>query len=348
MTARLLFLVAATQLLAACSAPVIVDDAPSGAAVQGSGASEPAAAPTGATAPAVATPAHAFAAASSITAPEIQEIVNHLASDEMNGRHWRMPEGHKAAQWIGDRFTAAGLKPILPDGSLFQAIEPADAAPNVIAALPGMGDGFVIVSAHYDHLAPARSGEDRIHNGADDNASGVAGMIEIAAALCAMPAPPPLTVLFVAFTGEEAGLRGSRFLSVNSPIDLKKVRGMFNMDMISRGEKNTICIDGVKLAPQMGRALERANASIDLNLVIDTHPDWLPRSDQGPFLRLGVPAVLFSVEDHEDYHRVTDHADRIIASLAQNVARLVCIAVVEIAAEPVPVPKAEEAPAAPR
>lgn len=89
----------------------------------------------------------------------------------------------------------------------------------------------------------------------------------------------------------------------------------------------------LRTPPDVIRVLREANKEIGLELRVDTHPDWLDRSDQWPFLRKGVQAVLFSVEDHEDYHQVTDHADRIIASLAARVSQLVAIAVLDLAGE---------------
>jgi hypothetical protein len=118
------------------------------------------------------------------------------------------------------------------------------------------------------------------------------------------------------------------------------------MDMISRGERNTIFIDGAQGAPELMKALEKANQKIGLILRVDEHPDWLSRSDQWPFISKGVPALLFSVEDHEDYHQVSDHADRIMADLARNVARLVALATLDLAGpEGVPSPVAATRPA---
>ena len=195
------------------------------------------------------------------------------------------------------------------------------------------GAGVVIVGAHFDHLAPKRRGEDKIYNGADDNASGTAGMLAIARALVPMGAQLRSSVLFIAFNGEEAGLKGSRQFVRHPPVPLDSIRGLFNMDMISRGEENVIFIDGAEQSQDVIRVLRTANEEIGLDLRIDTHPDWLRRSDQWPFLRKGVQAVLFSVEDHEDYHEVTDHADRIIASLAAKVSKLVALAVLDLAGE---------------
>ena len=215
----------------------------------------------------------------------------------------------------------------------FQPIEDPTAAPNVIGVLParGVSRGSILVTAHYDHLPPRRRGEDRIYNGADDNASGTCGMIAVARALSAMPEGLPCDVVFIAFTGEEAGLKGARHHVANPTVPIASIRALLNLDMISRGEANTIFVDGTEISEPIRKALRIANESVGLDIRFDEHPDWLDRSDQGPYLAKGVPAVLFSVEDHEDYHQVTDHADRILPELAAKVSRVTALAVVELA-----------------
>ena len=270
-----------------------------------------------------------------ITEETIQADVDHLADDALYGRYWLSPFGTKAAIWIRDQMIAAGIEPGLPDGKWFQELPQKDASPNVVGIVRGRNPeaGYVILGAHYDHLPPRRRGEDKIYNGADDNASGTAAVLAIGRSMVALKGQLESSVILIAFTGEEAGLKGSQHFVDHSPIDLKKARGLFNMDMISRGERNTICVEGAKGAPGLFGALKKANKAIGLTLQVDEHPDWLSRSDQWPFIRKGVPALLFSVEDHEDYHQVTDHADKIMADLARNVARLIAITTLDLAGE---------------
>jgi hypothetical protein len=273
---------------------------------------------------------------SSITAEQLRKDVGELSSDEMGGRFFRSPFAEKAAQWISARMASEGIemKRIPIDSN-------PETGPNLIGIFEppadGRTDGCVLVTAHYDHLRPKRSGEDRIHNGADDNASGVAGMLAVAHALkecAAAKLGPHCRVVFVAFNGEEAGLVGSRAFVKSPPVPLGEIRALFNMDMISRGSPRQIFIDGGPVGASAIATLRRANESIGLTLRVDEHPDWLDRSDQGPFLRQNVPAVLFSVEDHEDYHRVTDEVAKIDASLAAEVAQLVTLAVIDASAQP--------------
>ena len=211
---------------------------------------------------------------------------------------------------------------------------------NVVGLLPGsdpeLKQEVVVVGGHLDHVGYGQLGQNRgnkefIHNGADDNASGTCGMIAVARALSAMPEGLPCDVVFIAFTGEEAGLKGARHHVANPTVPIASIRALLNLDMISRGEANTIFVDGTEISEPIRKALRIANESVGLDIRFDEHPDWLDRSDQGPYLAKGVPAGLFSVEDHEDYHQVTDHADRILPELAAKVSRVTALAVVELA-----------------
>jgi hypothetical protein len=281
---------------------------------------------------------------SAITADDVRSDVTALASDDMGGRFFRSPFAEKAAVWITGKFTSIGLTPGVTSDSFRQPIDKnPETGPNLVAVFPGpvsngsavagAGTGYIIVSAHYDHMRPRRSGDDKIYNGADDNASGVAGMLAVARAMKACSAAgqgPACTVIFIAFNGEEAGLLGSMAYAKSPTVPLAEIRGMFNMDMISRGPARQIYIDGGEIGAPVTAALRSANEAIGLKLRTDEHPDWLNRSDQGPFLAKKVPAVLFSVEDHEDYHQVTDEVAKIDASLAAEVAQLVALAAIDM------------------
>lgn len=270
-----------------------------------------------------------------ITADRIRADIAYLSDDSFNGRSARSDEARRAAAWIADRFAAAGLQPLPGGDRFFHPVSDARMAPNVVGIRRGKGEDFVLVTAHYDHLPPARRGDDRIYNGADDNASGVAGVMAIADAMHRARVQTDASIVFVAFTGEETGLRGSRHLAGKPPFPLARIRGMFNMDMISRGEEDLIFVDGPKNADNLRDALRRANESgrIGLRIHFDQHPEWLQRSDQGPFIYRRIPAVLLSVEDHPDYHEVTDEVDRILPRLTERVAKLVMLAAVEVARE---------------
>ncbi|MFM1868867.1 MAG: hypothetical protein RL591_2275, partial [Planctomycetota bacterium] len=222
-----------------------------------------------------------------------------LAADEFNGRSFRSEEGKRAAQWVAEKLAAAGAKPFAKgaDGRASMLVPigrmPA-AAPNVVAWIPPRGANpsgeFLLVTAHFDHLPPkssAREGEDKIYNGADDNASGVCGMIAVAEAL--KDDVLDVGVVFVGFTGEEAGLVGSRAFVEEETVPTARIRGVFNMDMISRQPDGAIRLDGGPKGKPLVDLLVRLAPEVPIEMKVDTHPDWLDRSDQGAFLRVGIP-----------------------------------------------------------
>jgi Iap family predicted aminopeptidase len=281
----------------------------------------------------------------------IRADIAELASDEMNGRHWRSEDGWRAARWVAARFAGAGLEPLPGRTDMFVAVtDDVSASPNVVAWIPPAATGarrmpldgtsqstgpVVAISAHFDHLRPARRGEDRIFNGADDNASGVCAMIAAARALHearVRGSAPGVGIICIAFTGEEAGLIGSRAFVRDGTVPTDLMVALVNMDMVSRSDDGAIRVDGGDVGAPVTAALVKLAPQASLPLVVDTHPEWLPRSDQGPFLGKGVPSVLLSVEDHADYHTVDDEVDRIDADLAARTARLVCRTIEQLAA----------------
>jgi hypothetical protein len=270
----------------------------------------------------------------SIQAEEIQEHVDLLASDAMRGRWARGSEILIAAHYIADQFAQDGLQPAGDDGTWFQALDhEQDLAPNVVGVLPGRGDGWIVIGAHYDHLRPRNFGSDQIFNGADDNASGTAALLELAGALGGLQGAHESSVVLVAFTAEELGLLGSIYFVAHPPAELDQLRAAINLDMISRGEENLIFCEGGVRSPWLRDVAIRANQQIRLDLRHDEHPEWISASDHFPFMQRGVPTLYFGVEDHADYHRVSDHADRILPRLAESVARLVFLIAVDVAGD---------------
>ncbi|MCZ6835614.1 MAG: M28 family peptidase [Planctomycetota bacterium] len=266
----------------------------------------------------------------SIQAGDLQKLVDFLASDDMNGRSFKSAEAHEASKYIAKQFKEAGLTPLGDDGLWFQNIEIHEAAPNVVGIRKGKGDRFLLITAHFDHLPPKKTGDDRIFNGADDNASGTSAIIEIARAFGELDEMFEASIVFVAFNAEERGLVGSRHFAKHPPLDLKKAIGIINLDMVSRGEENLIFCEGGPSAPGMLPSIKKANKTIGLEIRFDTHPEWMRQSDQWSLLKEGVPALYFGVDDHPDYHKVTDHADKILAKLIERVARLTFIAAVDL------------------
>jgi Zn-dependent M28 family amino/carboxypeptidase len=187
-----------------------------------------------------------------------------------------------------------------------------NAANNVIAMLPGKSkpEEFVIFSAHYDHIGLAKSGDDKIYNGANDDASGTTAVIALAKYFKELN-QNERTIIFVAFTGEEVGGFGSKFFSEN--IDSKKVIAMFNIEMIgteSKWGKNSAYITGFEKT-DFGVILQKNLKDSKFNFNPDPYPkeQLFYRSDNARLAALGVPAHTIStskMDSEPNYHKVSD------------------------------------------
>ena len=219
----------------------------------------------------------------------------------------------------GDRaFLATSVRP--------RAVE----ARNVAALLPGsdptLADEVLIIGAHYDHLGLGGEGSldpdafGVVHNGADDNASGTSGLIEIARLLSQSDRRPARSVLFLAFTAEEKGLWGSSHYVRNPLLPIAQTVAMLNMDMIGRLEGRTLVVEGVGTAEEWTDVLLAANQSTARPLSIAVTPDGFGPSDHSSFYGEGLPVLHFFSNTHVDYHRPSDDWDKIdIEGLGQIV-----------------------------
>ncbi len=214
-------------------------------------------------------------------------------------------------------------------------------APNVVGVVTGsdpvLRDEYVVVSAHMDHVGVGRPNAegDSIYNGADDNASGTAAVIEIAEAMAALTVPPRRSVMFLLVSGEEKGLWGSEYFAMNPTLPLDQVVADLNMDMVGRNWPDTIVAIG-KEHSDLGQTLERVNRAhpeLGMTAIDDLWPQesFYTRSDHFNFARQGVPVLFFFNGVHEDYHGPDDEADRIDAEKAARVARLVFHLAVDVA-----------------
>jgi len=193
---------------------------------------------------------------------------------------------------------------------------------NVVAYIegsdPNLKNEYVVLGAHYDHLGMggAESGSRRpdttaVHNGADDNASGVAAMIEIAEKLSAMKDSLKRSVVFVAFAGEEMGLLGSKFFAENPLFDLKSVQTMINLDMVGRLDttSNTLSIGGTGTSTAFENLLKEMEKSSNLNIA--QSPEGFGPSDHASFYVLDIPVLFFTSGGNSEYHTPFDDADLI-------------------------------------
>ena len=206
-------------------------------------------------------------------------------------------------------------------------------APNVVGILPGsdpvLKEEYVLISAHMDHLGvgPAVDG-DSIYNGADDNASGTAAVLEIAEAAAALEPTPKRSLLFIALSGEERGLLGSAWFVRNPPIPLERAVANLNIDMVGRNWQDTIAVIG-KPYSSLGALIDsvaKANHGVlKMTAVGDLWPSqgFFFRSDHFNFARVGIPAVFFFNGFHADYHQPSDEIARIDFAKAARVTRLI-------------------------
>jgi len=203
-------------------------------------------------------------------------------------------------------------------------------ARNVAALLPG-GDPdlrheYVIVGAHYDHLGLGGEGSlapdvREVHNGADDNASGTAAVVEIARRLSG-GAKLDRSVLFLAFTGEERGLWGSAHFVAEPTVDLERTVAMLNLDMVGRVDDDAVTIFGFGTAPEWDAIVDAANATIADPLRIAKAPDGYGPSDHASFYGEGIPVLHLFSNTHADYHRPSDDWSRINEDGVERIADL--------------------------
>jgi acetylornithine deacetylase/succinyl-diaminopimelate desuccinylase-like protein len=279
--------------------------------------------------------------------------IKFLSDDRLAGRLTGSPGADTAAAYLARRFRAVGLQPAA--GGWFQTFTVSRDAPaaqqahvaglktsNVIGLLPGrdpvLRNEAVIVGAHYDHLGLGGFGSldpdstGKVHNGADDNASGAAMLIQIAARLAAMP--PARTVIFIAFTGEELGLLGSSYY-VKQPIyPLSTTLAMINLDMVGRLRQKRLIVYGSRTAKEFPALLDSLNwhAGLDLR----AQGDGYGPSDQSSFYAAGRPVLHFFTDLHEDYHRTTDDWQKINVEGFGQVTAFVTGVVTALANRPSP------------
>lgn len=271
------------------------------------------------------------------SADRMMKTVNYLASDELQGRGAGSPGLNKAADYITEKFKSIGLLPGADDGTYQQVFTEVvnakgDKAPvkNIIGVIPGTNpkykDESVVVCAHYDHLGLGWPGankgnEGKIHYGADDNASGVAVMLELAE-LLAKSLKPQRTVVFASFTLEESGLKGSKYYVQNSKrFPASKAIGALAIDGVGRlGDKKVLVLNSNTAREWRFIFM---GASYVTGVESEAVTQDLDASDQRSFIEVGVPGVQFFAGAHEDYHKPSDVASKIDPVGLVKVATLV-------------------------
>ena len=275
-------------------------------------------------------------------ADRILQDIAFLANDARQGRGVGTAGLDAAAEYVARRFGEIGLAWGAGGGFLqpFTISESAPAAAhaglggvpvrNVVGIIEGTGalkDEAVVVGAHYDHLGFGGFGSldpdsvDVVHNGADDNASGTAAMIEIARTLRARSGDNVRTLVFVAFTAEELGLIGSDYYAKNPDFASDSTFAMVNLDMVGRLVENRLAAFGAETAEEFTPLLDSINA--DHGLTVAASGDGFGRSDQQSFYTQKIPVLHFFTGTHENYHRTSDDTEFINADGTAAVASYV-------------------------
>lgn len=262
--------------------------------------------------------------------PNLKKHITVLASDSLNGR----APGQNGEKWARDyiikQIVPMGLLPMGDDGyhqnfTYKASLNPHDTigrgeelnGTNVLAFLDRKSDKTIVLGAHYDHLGDDGRGssldanpQGKIHNGADDNASGSAGLMELARLISSQKLLKNYNVLFAWFSAEEAGLIGSKYLTNHFPLKWETVKMMVNLDMIGRLNDSTraLTMMGMGTSPLFGKVLNECN-SYNFNLVMDS--SGTGPSDHTSFYLKNIPVLAFFTGTHSDYHKPGDDVEKI-------------------------------------
>ncbi len=253
----------------------------------------------------------------------VSKHIHKLASDRMKGRGTGSKELDKAAHYITRHFKKHKLKPVGTDGfrqpfvARVRRVVVDDSirnAHNVIGLLDNGAEHTIVVGAHYDHLGTGTQGgsldsnpQGKIHQGADDNASGIAGLLEIARYFSRNNEIEPYNILFIAFSAEELGLLGSRHFVDEPTIPLENMHFMLNFDMIGRYDQQ-LAIIGYGTSPAWPTIFDDIDTR---GLTLHHGHDGSGGSDQTSFYRKGIPVLFFHTGGHSEYHRPGDTPDKI-------------------------------------
>lgn len=286
--------------------------------------------------------------------PALKTDISILAADEMEGRLIGSNGEKLAFEYISKRYKELGLEGIENSDSYLQ---PFDVKPkvnphstikdssmitghNVVGFLNNEAEKTIIIGAHYDHLGYGEMGgslfassEKEIHNGADDNASGIAAMLAIAERVQELELET-YNYIFLSFSGEEEGLWGSNYFSKNPTIPIENVAFMINMDMVGRlDDEKRIAIHGTGTSPVWNQVLDSITVPA---FKINKHESGVGPSDHTSFYLQDLPVLHFFTGQHEDYHKPSDDADLINYEGLELVVDFIEVVLTEMDQKPAP------------
>jgi Zn-dependent M28 family amino/carboxypeptidase len=258
-----------------------------------------------------------------------------LSADDMEGRLPGTPGAAKARAYILRRYKEAGIQPIgdsyeRPFAFRAQGDAADRSGVNLVGVVRGTREPgrFLVVTAHFDHLG-VRNGQ--IFNGADDNASGVAALLAVAARISA--SQPAHSVVFAALDAEETGLNGARAFLADPPVPREGIVMTVNLDMVARDARNILFASGTFHYPFLKAYLKDvARPPVVLRLGHDApnvkgEDDWTRDSDHYPFHQAGIPFIYFGVEDEAQHHKATDDAETVTREFFVGAANTILAAV---------------------
>ncbi len=260
----------------------------------------------------------------------VRQHITYLASDKLEGRSPGEKGGNLAAKYIANYFKQLKLKPAGSNGfyqpfTFGENLNPHDTmqankiqrtGKNVLALLDNGAKQTIVVGAHYDHLGWGNHGSSldanpgkKIHNGADDNASGVAGVLDIARYISQNAVRENYNYLFICFSAEESGLLGSKYFTNHPTLNISDLNFMLNMDMIGRLNDSTksLLVYGIGTASE----LQTLVYTLNNDFKIKTDSSGIGPSDHTSFYLKNIPVLHFFTGQHSDYHKPTDDIEKI-------------------------------------
>ncbi len=247
----------------------------------------------------------------------LEKHVTYLASDSLLGRGFGTEQGQIASGYIAAQFEKAGIQPLLD--SYFDPFDYRTSTlnirgRNVVGLIPGsdpeLKKEFIVLGAHYDHVGwELSNGDTIVYNGADDNASGTASIIEIGRYLSENRDALSRSVILIAFDGEETGLIGSRNFMKDSLVPPESIKAMFSLDMVGMYHTHGgVELNGLELITSHEQLLEKATSQVDINLA-KVNGNVPYRTDTAPFASRGIPSIHVFTGTESPYHEPEDDSD---------------------------------------
>ncbi len=280
-----------------------------------------------------------LAALESISAQDIQEHVDFLADDALEGRECGSSGGRRAAEYLRRELKNLHIRGAGDNGRFEQPFDPGYR--NILGIVQGsdpqLKDEIVIIGAHYDHVGYGNEDNSagpigQIHNGADDNASGTSMLLELAEALARMPKNPRRTILLAFWDAEEVEMLGSRYWIANPTVPSEQVVAAINLDMVGRLRDNLLTVYGTRTGYGLRKLMSRQNGIRGLK--IDFSWEMEDDSDHYTFFEAGIPVLFMHTGLHDEFHSPRDDANLIDKRGMQRVARLVFHVLRDLAERP--------------